>query len=114
MKLPTYALVAQLALALTACGSVRTYSYPLAAPQTPTNAAPPSIYFEGNLPAGNMQELALVEAVGYGTKANMEEVAAGLQSQAAHFGANAIVRVKIDCGYSQCHGWGVAVKLIDK
>ena len=72
------------------------------------------MFFEGKLPAAPMQELAMVESVGTGNKASAEEVVNALSYEAARFGADAVVRVKVDCAYSQCHAWGVAVKLIGR
>lgn len=109
-RLPLAALAAT-ALALVACGHVDTFRYPLGSAMTPVTASP-AIYFEGNLPQGAMQELAMVEAVGYGTKANTENVAQALSAEASRWGASAVVRVKIECGYGQCHGYGVAVRLV--
>jgi hypothetical protein len=93
-----------------ACGRVDTYRYALSRPAG-VASSPPAIYMEGQNPAGGMQELAMVEAVGYGTKSDMGDVIAALQAEGARWGANAIVRVRVDCGSSTCHGWGVAVKL---
>lgn len=108
-------LVAVAALATFAgCGRITTYRYPLARPAPQAAAARPGIYFEGNLPAEAMQELALVESVGSGTKGSAEDVLTAMQDEAARFGANAIVRVKVECGYGICHGYGVAVRFLGR
>jgi hypothetical protein len=99
---------------LTGCGTVTTYRFPLEKPSGQISATPPAVFFEGQLPQQNMQELAMVEAVGSGTKASIEDVVNALQLEAARFGASAVVRVRVDCGYSQCHGWGVAVKYVGR
>jgi hypothetical protein len=97
---------------LVGCGTINTYRFPLERPSGVVSPTPPAVFFEGQMPTQSMQELAMVEAVGSGTKASVEDVVNALQSEAARFGANAIVRVKVDCGYSQCHGWGVAVRYV--
>jgi hypothetical protein len=94
-----------------ACGRVDTYRYALSRPTGVVSTSPPAVYMEGQTPQGGMQELAMVEAVGYGNKSDMGNVVRALQDEGARWGANAIVRVRVDCGYSTCHGWGVAVKL---
>jgi len=99
---------------LTGCGTVTTYRFPLEKPSGQISATPPAVFFEGQMPQQSMQELAMVEAVGSGTKASIEDVVNALQLEAARFGASAIVRVRVDCGYSQCHGWGVAVKYVGR
>lgn len=102
---------ALLFLLLMGCGTVTTYRFPLDRPAPVTNA-PPAVFFEGQMPNEAMQELAMVEALGSGTKASFEDVVTALQAEGARWGASAIVRVKIDCAYSQCHGWGVAVRYV--
>jgi hypothetical protein len=105
-----------LAVAMVAagCGSVTTYRFALERPTGQISPTPPAVFFEGQLPQQGMQELAMVEAVGTGTRASVEDVVNALQLEASRFGASAVVRVRVDCGYSQCHGWGVAVKYVGK
>ncbi len=107
--------VVALAIAATVvgCGRLTSYRYPLSQPAAPA-AQRPGIYFEGNLPGEAMQELAMVEAVGSGTKASAEDVLGAMQDDAARLGANAIVRVKVDCAYGTCHGYGVAVRFLGR
>lgn len=106
------ALIAAVAVvALAGCGTVRTYRFALDRPAAPASARP-QVFFEGSLPGTSMRELAMVEAVGTGTKASAEDVVNALQDEAARFGASAVVRVKVDCAYAQCHAWGVAVQYV--
>lgn len=100
------------ALLLVGCGTVTTYRFPLEKPSGQVSPTPPAVFFEGQLPNEAMQELAMVEAVGSGTRASVEDVVNALQIEGARWGASAIVRVKVDCAYSQCHGWGVAVRYV--
>ncbi len=99
-----------LALGVVGCGSVRTYRWPLAAPGNP--AVRPAVYFEGTMPQTSMLEVELVESIGYGTKAEVPDVVSGLQDEAQRWGADAIVRVRVDCGHGSCHGYGVAVRWV--
>ncbi|MGZ3422091.1 MAG: hypothetical protein ACXVEE_29745 [Polyangiales bacterium] len=105
----SFALLAS--LSTIACGRVDTYRYALSRPTGVVSSSPPAVFLEGQTPQGGMEELAMVEAVGYGNKSDMGNVVRALQDEAARWGANAVVRVRVDCGYSTCHGWGVAVKL---
>ena len=98
------------AIALVGCGTLDTYRWPIDRPAPPS--ALPAIYWEGSLPATGMQELELVEVVGSGTKAYVEDVVGAMQVEAQRYGANAIVRVKVDCGHGTCHGYGVAVRFV--
>jgi hypothetical protein len=106
--------IALLTLPLFACGTINTYRFPLEKPTGQVSPTPPAIFFEGQMPTQSMQELAMVEAVGSGTKASVEDVVNALQIEAGRWGASAIVRVRVDCGYSQCHGWGVAVRYVSR
>ncbi|GAC1353113.1 MAG: hypothetical protein NVS3B20_26670 [Polyangiales bacterium] len=108
------------------CGTVRSYRFPIAnvSPQTPNQR--PQVFFEpetaGNgpvnlaprplAPSRPMQELALVESIGTGTKADTESVVSGLMDEASRYGASAVVRVRVDCGWGECHGYGVAVRYL--
>lgn len=105
-------IVAMCCALLVGCGTVTTYRFPLEKATGQVSATPPAVFFEGNLPTEAMQELAMVEAVGSGNKASVEDVVGAMQLEGARWGASAIVRVKVDCAYSQCHGWGVAVRFM--
>ena len=107
--------LAALALAVLAagCGSVQTYRWPVSAAAAPTQR--PEGYFEGQMPAAtSMAELELVEAIGYGTRANMGDVIEAMSDEAQRYGASAIVRVRVDCGHGTCHGYGVAVRYLSR
>ena len=105
------ALLLSLGLLLTGCGTITTYRFALDRPAAPVGQRP-AIFFEGTLPGTPMRELVMVESVGTGTKASAEDVVTALKDEAARYGADAIVRVKVDCAYSQCHAWGVAVQYV--
>lgn len=96
--------------ALTGCGSMYTYRWPLGRAQAPTPGV--EVYWEGQLPSGGIEELAMVEAVGGGTRASVGEVIAAMQGDAMRYGANALVRVRVDCGHGSCHGYGVAIRYV--
>jgi len=98
------------ALALTGCGSMYTYRWPLSGAAPPNGR--PRVYFEGSLPSAGIQELEMVEAVGGGTHANVEDVVNAMLDEAQAYGANAIVRVRVDCGHGTCHGYGVAIRFV--
>ena len=104
------AIAIAIALAATACGSIQTFRWPVAQPAPPIQR--PEVYFEGQMPATSMSELELVEAIGYGTRANMGDVVTALQDEAQRYGASALVRVRVDCGHGTCHGYGVAVRYL--
>lgn len=104
------ALFAALAAIVVGCGSIVTYRWPLSQPALADGR--PAIYWEGTLPSAAMQELEMVEAIGSGTRADVGDVVNAMQDEAQTYGANAIVRVRVDCGHGTCHGYGVAVRIL--
>lgn len=97
------------ALCLVACGHVETYDAPLRAPRAP-RAGRVELYMQGQaVPARPYVELAIVQAVGFGSDATPEDVVKGLLDRAASLGCDAVVRVAIDLGYSRANGAGVCV-----
>ena len=92
------------------CGSMYTYRFPLNRNAPPTSGV--EVYWEGQLPSGGIEELEMVEAIGGGTHANVGDVVEAMQGEAIRYGANALVRVRVDCGHGSCHGYGVAVRFV--
>jgi hypothetical protein len=82
----------------------------LRAPEPPTTH-PVELYMADQpVPARPFYEIALVQAVGFGTDARPEEVAHALTEKASRLGCDAVVRTFIDQGYSRAHGAGVCIK----
>lgn len=105
---------ASLALApvLSACGHTETHAAMLRAPQ-PRTGKPVELYVvDQALPSRPFYDVALVQAIGFGTEANPEDVARALSEKAALLGCDAVVRVFIDVGYSRAHAAGVCVKFL--
>lgn len=98
--------------ALAGCGSLTNYRFPLARLDAQTTSARPAVFFEGNSPPRPVEAIALVESVGTGNRGDTETVVNAMIDDAARFGASAIVRVRVDCGLGQCHGYGVAVRYL--
>src|SRR5262249_11276105 len=110
MTRATLVAIATIASAL-GCGSVNTYRWPLG-PAAAGASPGVEVYFEGTMPATGMEELELVEAIGVGTKSNVEDVVEAMRAEALRYGASALVRVRVDCGHGECHGYGVAVRYV--
>jgi len=106
----TRALAAALLLAplLAGCGHVETHAILLRQPGPPTPGA--QIYFADQQPPRPFFEAGLVQAVGYGDDANLEDVAHALARRAASLGCDAVVRVHVDQGWARAHGFGVCVR----
>jgi hypothetical protein len=103
------ALLLGAALALAACGYTETHEVVLRQPGPPTGHAV-EVYMYGQVPPRPFYEVALLQVVGHGADANLEDVVKGLTRRAQAFGCDAIVRIQIDQGYSLTHGFGVCVR----
>jgi hypothetical protein len=108
-----FALMVASCVALGGCGRIATYRYGLVASPIPVATAP-TLFFGADLPSTTMQEVALVEAVGEGTRANRDDVLSALQREGARFGADALVHVTFDCGAGSCHSFAVAVRFVPR
>lgn len=100
-----------LLLGTIACGHTETHAVQL----RPSNAAsssgrPVEIYMVGQQPAQAFVDMALVQAIGSGTNANVESVVAALRKRAEGMGCDAVVRVTIDRGVTRVHAAGVCVR----
>lgn len=106
-------LVSALALTLLAgCGHSETHVAMLRSPQPATGRAVELYLVDQATPARPFYDIAIVQAVGFGTDATPEDVAHALTDKAAQLGCDAVVRTSIDIGYSRAHAAGVCVKYL--
>ncbi len=102
-------LVGTLLLAV-ACGHTETHHALFRAPGA-KGSGPVELYLAAQAsPKRPYYEIALVQAVGFGTEGNAEEVVRALTGKAAELGCDAVIRVYVDVGYSRAHAAGVCVK----
>jgi hypothetical protein len=99
-----------LAALFTGCGHTETHVAMLRAPQPRSGHAVELYLADQATPARAFYDIAMVQAIGFGTDATPEEVTRGLTDKAAALGCDAVVRVFIDVGYSRAHAAGVCVK----
>jgi hypothetical protein len=94
------------------CGHTETHVAMLRAPEarTPHNV---ELYIADQAaPARPFYDIGIVQAIGFGSEANPEDVTRALTDKAATLGCDAVVRVFIDTGYSRAHAAGVCVKYL--
>lgn len=92
------------------CGHTETHQAMLRTAQAPTGR-PVELYMADQpTPARPFYEIALVQAIGFGSDAHPEDVARALTEKAGALGCDAVVRTFIDTGYSRAHAAGVCVK----
>ena len=84
----------------------------LRAPQPRTGHAVELYLADQAAPARPFYDIAIVQAIGFGTDATPEDVARALTDKAATLGCDAVVRASIDVGYSRAHAAGVCVKYL--
>lgn len=103
--------LAALALA-SGCGHSETHVAMLRKPAPPVGH-PVELYLADQLPPPRpMIDIALVQAVGFGSDSNAEDVVAALTRRAAALGCDAVTRVYVDVGYSRAHAAGVCVRYL--
>ena len=86
-------------------------SHVLTGPASAAYTGEVTVKLDGEPLPQNYQEVAIVQAVGTGSHANLEHIVQGLKEEAAKLGCNAVFRVKIDQGSSNASATGVAVIL---
>jgi hypothetical protein len=106
----TRALLLALVASTVGCGTLRTHRFQLG-PAGPPGSRP-AIVFEGSPIPSAVEEIAMVEAIGTGSKASQEDVLSALIDEGSRWGATVLVRVRVDCGYGTCHAYGVAARTI--
>jgi hypothetical protein len=106
------ALLGASASVLAGCGHTETHVAMLRAPQARTGHSVELYLADQGMPARPFYDIAIVQAVGFGTDATPEDVTRGLTDKAGALGCDAVVRVFIDIGYSRAHAAGVCVKYL--
>lgn len=94
---------------LSGCGYVEMHEAVLR-PTTGPASKPVELYVEAQSPNRPYYEVALVEAFGYGSDADLEDLTAALQSRGQALGCDGLLRVHFDMGRSMAHGYGVCVR----
>jgi hypothetical protein len=110
MRLPLFFLF-YLFFSVTACGYTEVHEAVLRAPSPPTSRV--ELYVGDQLPPRPFYEVALVQAMGYGSEAQIEDLSQALESRGRQLGCDALVRTRFDLGHSMAHGYGVCVKWSD-
>ncbi|MBX3229343.1 MAG: hypothetical protein KIT84_18015 [Labilithrix sp.] len=101
-----------LSVLLVACGHTETHQAMFRAPEPPTGR-PVELYLADQpLPTRPYYEIALVQAIGFGSEAHPDDVAQALTEKAAKLGCDAVVRTFLDQGYSRANAAGVCVKWV--
>lgn len=107
-RTPLLGAMALAAAGLLGCGHVELHEIVLRAPEPP--AAPAQVYFVGQSPGRPYDEVALLQAIGWGDDADMEDLARALSVRAGRLGCDAVVRVHVDQGWTRAHAFGVCVR----
>ena len=105
---PALALAASCAFA-SGCGYTESHEVVLRAPSASTGRVV-EVYMIGQPPPRPFLEVALLQVIGHGSDANLEDIVKALTARASSLGCDAIVRIGVDQGYSIAHGFGVCVK----
>lgn len=96
------------ALVIAGCGYTEIHDAVLRPTPGPTSKV--EVYVGDQRPSRPFYEVALVEAFGYGSEADVEDLTAALESRAKAIGCDALLRTRFDIGHSIAHGYGVCVR----
>ena len=95
-------------LGLAGCGSTEVHQVFLRQPSMIENREI-EVYVVGAPPKRAYYDIAIVQAIGHGSDADVEHVTHALANRAARLGCDAVVRVHVELGYGRAHGAGVCV-----
>jgi hypothetical protein len=90
------------------CGTLQTHHVLTGPPGPPRGDV--RVVLQGQPVPADMQEVAIVQAVGTGPYARLENVIGGLTAEAGQLGCSAVVNVKIDQGSTTASGTGTCVR----
>ncbi len=98
-------------LAVAACGFTEVHEAVLR-PATGPTAHPVELYMGDEAPGRPYVEAAILQAVGHGGDANLEDLSKALSERAAQLGCDAVVQIRVDQGYTMAHASGVCVRYV--
>lgn len=104
--------VAMMGAVLLGCGHTETYQAMFRQPEPPTGRAVELYMADQSIPARAYYEVALVQAIGFGSDSHPEDLAVALSEKAAKLGCDAVVRVFLDQGYARANASGVCIRWV--
>jgi hypothetical protein len=97
---------------LAGCGRTDVYDAILRPSRLGRPKSRADVYVGAQRPTVAFEELGLVQAVGGGNRANLEDVVHALAERAGAIGCDAVVRVVIDDGAALTYGFGTCVRYL--
>lgn len=97
------------ALAAAGCGSTEVHQVLLREPTMQPAPAIEMYVVGGKPPARPYYEVALLQAIGHGSDADVEDVTRAIANRGARLGCDAVVRVHVELGNTRAHASGVCV-----
>jgi hypothetical protein len=76
----------------------------------PRTGRPVEVYMVGQQATRPFDELGLLQVVSTGNQADAPAVIAALSKRASELGCDALVRVRVDVGFTAAQGYGVCVR----
>ncbi len=90
------------------CGFTELHEVVLRKPGPPS--ARVEVYVGNQVPPRPFYEVALLQAVGHGGDANIEDTTRAIEQRAIVLGCDAVVKLRFDQGYSMANAVGVCVR----
>jgi hypothetical protein len=91
------------------CGYTELHEVILRSPSGPT-ARDPDVYMLGQAVPRAFYEIALLQVIGHGSDATLEDLIGALGQRGRQLGCDAVANVHFDQGYSMAHAYAVCVK----
>jgi hypothetical protein len=102
-----------LACGVAGCGHIELHEYALRDEGMYTSRGPAELYLNGERPAHTLYEIAVLQAIGLGSDANLESVMSALAARGGELGCDAVVRTTYDRSIDEVQARGVCVRYIE-
>ncbi len=94
------------------CGTTKMHRVITGTPG-PAHSGPVLVVMQG-MRSPPYEEIAIVQAVGQGSHADLEHVVAGMKKEAQKLGCTALINVKVDQGSGTASGTGICARIVAK
>ncbi len=107
----TAAMVAASSALSVGCGHTDVYEALIRPPSRGTGR-PAEVYMAPAPPPRAYADVAMIQVIGFGADANLEDTVRAMTLRAEQLGCDAVVQVRVDTGATLSHGFGVCANWV--